>query len=503
MRRMLLIGILVAAGLAAVLASGAEGGGGPTDSYLVRAYFDNAGFLVKDEEVRVAGATVGTIDSVDVTTPGEPVFRNGKDAPGKAVVVLNITDPGFQDWRQDASCIIRPQSLLGEKYVDCKPTQPRSAASKPPPELSTIPDGEPGAGERFLPINNNGKAVDIDLVNNINRQPQADKFRLILNDLGAGLAARGKTLQQVIYRADPALKETDKVLAILAKQNRGLAQLAVDSDAILQPLARERDHIAGFINNATTAGQAAAERAQDIERGFQDFPPALQQLQPTMVQLRRFAEAATPVAADLRTGAPYLTKITKLLGPFAKAGTPALTTLGRATQQSLPDLLDSRGLINDLGTLGSKTTPGAKALKKVLVTLRKTDGRDELYKAILNLGSTVNGFDSYGHYLRAAIQINNCLDISAVVVPGCLAKWTHLPHSSASSAGASALTQPSTEAAVNANPKTAKDLLPSPIAGQLDAATDQKAQKQNAGQLGKHQQQAAKDLLGYLTGNGR
>ncbi len=411
MKRMLLIGALAAAAVAAVLASAAEGGGGPSGSYLVRAYFDSAGFLVKDEEVRIAGATVGTIDSVDVTMPGEAVYRDGKDAPGKAVVVLNITDPGFQDWRSDASCIIRPQSLLGEKYVDCKPTQPRSAATQPPPELSTIPDGQPGAGEKFLPINNNGKAVDIDLVNNIYREPEADKFRLILNDLGAGLAARGKTLQQVIYRADPALKQTDKVLAILAKQNKGLAQLTADSDTILQPLARERDHIAGFINNANTAGQAAAERAADIERGLQDYPPALQQLTPTMVQLRRFAVAATPVAADLRVGAPYLTKMTRLLGPFAKYGTPALTTLGTAAQKSLPDLLASRGLINDLGTLGSKTAPGAKALDKVLVTLRKTDGRDDLYKTILNLGETVNGYDSYGHYLRSSIEINNCVDM--------------------------------------------------------------------------------------------
>ena len=49
--------------------------------------------------------------------------------PGKAVVVMKITDPGFQDFRQDASCLIRPQSLLGEKYVDCQPTQPRAPGS--------------------------------------------------------------------------------------------------------------------------------------------------------------------------------------------------------------------------------------------------------------------------------------------------------------------------------------------------------------------------------------
>ncbi len=80
---MLLIGVRGGRRLAAVLASGAEGGGGPTGSYLVRAYFDNAGFLVKDEEVRVAGATVGTVDSVDVTMPGEAVYRERQGRAGQ------------------------------------------------------------------------------------------------------------------------------------------------------------------------------------------------------------------------------------------------------------------------------------------------------------------------------------------------------------------------------------------------------------------------------------
>ena len=492
MRRLALIATLLA-GLvvAAFLASGAEGDGGPTDSYLVRGYFDNAGFLVHDEEVRIAGATVGTIDSVDVTRPGEPVYSNGDDDPGKAVVVMKISDAGFQDWRTDASCIIRPQSLLGEKFVECKPTQPRSAVSEPPPELETIPDGETGAGQRFLPIDNNGKAVDVDLVNNIYREPEVDKFRLILNDLGAGLAARGQTLNDVIERANPALQQTDKVLKILADQNDGLAQLTLESDEILEPLAREREHIAGFINNATIAGEAAAERSADIEKGFADFPSALRELKPTMVELRRFAVAATPVAADLNAGAKSLTGITKALGPFADAGTPALISLGDATEASLPDLLASRGLINDLGTLGEKTSPGAKALDKLLSTLRQTGGREYLYKAILNLGNAFNGYDSYGHYLRSSVQINNCLDIVVAPVGGCQATWTGVGASAATAA-----TQLSGAAAANANP-TLDQIADSPYADIADLAD----QEDNAGDLGKGSARAAGDLLDYLTGD--
>src|SRR5262249_37769063 len=163
--------------------------------------------------------------------------------PGKAVIELNITDAGFQNFLQDASCTIRPQSLLGEKFIDCSPTKPRSPETQAPPPLKKIPsDAKYGAGQYFLPLENNGHIVDIDLVENINRLPYADRFRLIINELGAGLAARGKTLNAVIRRADPALKETDQVLHILAGQNHLLAKLAVDSQTVLEPLARERQH---------------------------------------------------------------------------------------------------------------------------------------------------------------------------------------------------------------------------------------------------------------------
>lgn len=427
--------VLIFAGLFAAMAlvvSGAWGGdGGDGGDYSVRAYFDNAGFVVNGEEVRIAGARVGSVEDVDVARPGEAVNEDGSEDPGKAVIVMKIDNGGFQDFLSDASCLIRPQSLLGEKYVDCEPTQPRAPGSEPPPPLEQIPDGEIGAGQYRLPLQNNGKQVDLDLINNITRQSETDRFRLIINDLGAGLAARGEDLEEVIRRADPALRETDEVLAQLAAQNKQLAQLAVDSDTILGPLARERSHLAGFIRNATIAGEASAERRNDIVLGFQRFPEALNQLQLTMVQLRRFAEAATPVATDLRIAAPGFTGATEALQPFSKAGTGALLSLGRATEAAGPDLAASSPVVRDLHTLADATTPGAKELNKVLKTLRKTNGITDLMKFILNTSNVFNGFDQFGHYLRAQILITNCVDYVTAPTTGCDAGFVAPTESSA------------------------------------------------------------------------
>ena len=91
----------------------ATAAGGSNGAYNVRAIFDDAGNLISGENVKIGGVKVGTVSSVTPTPQG------------KAAIVLNIENPGFKDFRSDASCTIRPQSLIGEKYVDCLPTQPR------------------------------------------------------------------------------------------------------------------------------------------------------------------------------------------------------------------------------------------------------------------------------------------------------------------------------------------------------------------------------------------
>ena len=120
---------------------------------------------------------------------------------------------------------MRPQSLIGERFVECTLTEQRAAGEEPPPELEQIEEGD-GEGQYLLPVERNAKAVDIDLLNNIMRQPVRERLSIILSDLGIGVAGRGEDLGVVIRRADPALKEIDEVLKILARQNDVLADLA-------------------------------------------------------------------------------------------------------------------------------------------------------------------------------------------------------------------------------------------------------------------------------------
>ncbi|MGN6258781.1 MAG: MlaD family protein [Solirubrobacterales bacterium] len=412
-RRLLLAAAVVAAIVVVVLL---VSGGGESGGYRVRAIFDNGSFMVSGEQVRVAGANVGEIESVSVSMPGETVaYRHGKpvEKPGKAIIVMKITDPGFQDFRADASCLIRPQSLIGEKFVDCRPTLPRAPGTEPPPALKQIPSGQPGAGEYLLPLGNNSTSVDPDLINDIQTLPYAQRFRLILNELGGGLAARGKDLEVLVKRANPVLRDVDRAFGILSAQRKQLAQLASDSEEILAPLSRERAHVAGFIANSGAAAEASAEKGPELEEALQKFPTFLREFRQTMVSLKSFSDAGTPLFEDFGTAAPSLTDATRTLTPFSESLTVALKSLGNAGEASGPYFAEADPVVKKAATLAKSGVVPTGELAKLLVSLEKTGGWDGLTELIYNTTASLNGFDQYGHFGRTRVTLSSCLEYSA------------------------------------------------------------------------------------------
>jgi phospholipid/cholesterol/gamma-HCH transport system substrate-binding protein len=400
-----------------------------SDGYRIRAIFDNGAFMVKDEQVRVAGANVGVIESVDVTAPGETVaYENGEavEKPGKAVIVMNITDPGFQDFRQDASCYIRPQSLIGEKFVDCRPTLPRAPGTEAPPPLTQLPEG-PGEGQYLLPLGNNGASVDPDLINNIQTLPYAQRFRLILNELGAGFAGRGEDIEVLVKRANPVLRDVDRLFGILSAQRNQLAQLAADSEEILGPLSREREHVAGFLSNAGAAAEASAEKGPELEESLQKFPTFLREFRKTMRDLKTFSDAGTPLFEDFGTATPALTDATETLTPFSEALTVSLKSLGEAGEASGSIFAEADPVIRKARDLAKSGVVPTNELARLFVNLKQTGGWDGLTELIYNSTASLNGFDQYGHFGRTRVTLSNCLEYSirrsGELESGCVARF--------------------------------------------------------------------------------
>jgi virulence factor Mce-like protein len=404
----LVLGLVCAAALS-VGAKSDQNSGGKT-YHLV---FDNAFGLTEGGDFKVAGVRAGQTKTFKVTKV------NGR---ALALVEAEVTEPGLADLRKDARCEIRPQSLIGEYFVDC---QPGTSGER-------LPDGG------RLPVDQTSSTIAIDLVNDIIRRPYRERLRLIVGELGAGLAGRPGDLSQVLRRAHPALRETSQTLQILGRQTDTIEKFIGDAHTVVGALEDRKQDVSRFVREAGQTAAISASRRQALGESFRRLPDFLAELEPYMGRLGDLTQAQTPVLRDLQSSADELDTFLTRLRPFTAEGLPAFKALGeasvvgrRAVRKTAPDVRELRLLAKD--------APGfAKPLRQLLQTIddRKrgvepdrraaasgppagdkthtTSSRDGFtgMEAIWNFfywqTLSTNAFDDVGHVLRLTALVNQC-----------------------------------------------------------------------------------------------
>jgi ABC-type transporter Mla subunit MlaD len=275
-------------------------GAGADDKRSYRAELFNAFGLVKGAELRMGGVPAGTITDLDVTEQ-------------KTALVSFEVGPEFPEFKADATCSSEPQSLIAEYFLDCQP----GTADEPL--------------ENPIPAASNTTTVQNDLVQNTLREPFKRRLQLIINEFGTALVGNADNLNAAIRSGAPALRELRKVLKILGRQNRIIAGLNSDSDAVFAQLTDRREDVVRFIDEAEDAARISSERREDLARNFDLLDDFLFELRPVMVELGNLAREQTPLLTDLRASAPGLTKLGEGLPRFNDGARVSLKALGRAS----------------------------------------------------------------------------------------------------------------------------------------------------------------------------
>jgi len=450
LRIALLIGLgvlLIAAGVWALnsLDSDQEKG-----DYQVRAMFYNAFTVIPGEQVKSAGVPIGTIASLDVEDR-------------KAAVVLDITDPAFQDFRKDAECTIRPQSLIGERFIECSLTRERAPGQPEAPPLDQIQDG-PGKGQLLLGPENTVNPIDLDLVNNTLRLPYRQRLTIILNELGTGLAGNGKAINEAVRASNPTLRQVERVLALLAEQNKALVQIAEDGDRALAPLAAKSENVADAIDAMNVTAQATAERTEPLEQGLQTLPATLREVRPTMLALSDLADQLQPVADDLERSGKDISRAIIGLGGLGEEGPEAFKELAITLDQGRDTLLTAKPVLEDAQAFSKDAEPLADNVSQLLVSLRQTGGFEYLMDAFYFTAASSNGFDEDGHYLRAQVMLNECTPYVDVPAGGtCNANFVKPASGSAAGRASSRVVGRNFDGSKAVSNKVSKAALPSAI----------------------------------------
>jgi virulence factor Mce-like protein len=402
MRRLLVIALMLAAGAAAVVASASAGSQDPQDgTYTVE--LDNAFGIVDGADVKVAGVRAGHVT-------GMRVDRRSK----RALVDFKITENGFGSLRADAFCETRPQSLIGEYFVDCRPGTSEQRL-------------KPGA---TIPVEQTASTIPLDLINNIMRRPYRERLGIILNELGAGVGGHATDIQETVRRAVPALRETDRVLAILAEQNQVLGNLTRDADAVIGDLADNRKDVGRFVTETRQTAAASAERRAEIAASLRRLPTFLAELEPTMAQLGEAADAQSPALADLNQSAGQLATLFEQLPDFADSSRTGIKSLAELSQDGRPALRASKPTIAELNRFSTKAPELSNNLAIVLKDLddrdravekdpRSPDGKgytgfEALLQYVYDQTMAINTFDSNGYMLKVNLFLSECSDYQSL-----------------------------------------------------------------------------------------
>jgi ABC-type transporter Mla subunit MlaD len=416
MRRLLSTLAVVAAAVAGMGVAGVGGGDGVLKRYDVE--FDNAFGLVEGGDLQIGGVTAGKLKR----------FRLHRDGRSYTTIAeVEVTEPGFASLRSDARCDVRQQSLIGEYFIDC------DIGSKGKPEV-------PDSG--LIPRERTSSTVPPDLLNTVMRRPYRERFRLIINELGTGLAGRPDELNEVIRRAHPALRETSETLTILRRQNRDIRDFIHAADEVSRNVEPKREFVARWAEESADTAEIQASRSERLARYWNRLPDFLSELEPTMAELGATAEQQIPTLRKLGRAAPELDAFLRAAQPFARSSRGSIDDLGEAAGAGRSAIRESRQEIRTLRSLSPLAPRLAKPLRQFLQAIddrrRSTEhdpvaervappkpdktayrsgqgftGMEALWNYLYYQTLAINAFDQFGHLLRIVLLARPCGPYSA------------------------------------------------------------------------------------------
>ena len=390
MTRRLFLSVL---GLAAIVALALVSTGATPGKkvYEVDAIFDNASFLIPGQDVKIGGAQVGSVKEVSLT-------------PDRRARVTMEVEEGFGPFRENAECSIRPQSLIGEKFVQCDPGSPEQK------ELA-----KRGGARPTVPVAKTHSPVDIDLVFSALRRPIRERLTILLNELGTGLAGRPEELNASIRRANPALQQARRTLEILSSERQTLGRLIDESDRVVGELAERRSEVRDFISNANDVTTTVADKRDRVDLAVRRLPPLLDELEPTARELTGLAREGRPLVRELGAAAPAVRTLLADFDPLADATRPTLKRLSVLSRTG-------RRAVREAGPVADALRPVANQLPTVVPMVR--DLTDSLVKQDVA--------ELFGRYVYFAAASSARFDRFSHILPsyqisGTCATWAETP----------------------------------------------------------------------------
>lgn len=207
-----------------------------SNEFALSAEFSSANGLVPQAEVRVSGVHVGSVTSI------------GDSKDGDALVRMAL-QPGIQ-LREDTRAVIRPKTLLGEKFVELVRKQGST-------------QGYLSSGA-LIPKSQTGQAIEIDDILNAmdapTRQAMSESFR----QLGIALDGRQQDIAAALSPLDSTMTNLRPLARVGESRQQELDRILTNLNTIMQALADEQEQLGRLVASGDTVMSAIASRDQAL-----------------------------------------------------------------------------------------------------------------------------------------------------------------------------------------------------------------------------------------------
>jgi phospholipid/cholesterol/gamma-HCH transport system substrate-binding protein len=370
-------GVAVAAlALAVVLVAVLLLRGGGTHEYDL--VFQNAGQLVKDDDVQVGGRRIGSVRKITLTDDN------------RARVHVEIQEP-YAPLRDGTKAVIRLTSLSGiaNRYIALTPA-PNSA--------KRLDDGA------TLAAGSTTDVVDLDQVFNA-LDPKARKdLQGVIHGFAAQYQGRAQEAGRSAEYFNPFLSTSRRLVNQLTEDEGALTDFLVNSSRAVTAVAERRDDLADLVGNTNATAAAIGQENVALARALDLLPTTLRRANTTFVNLRATLDDLDVLVAESKPATRRLAPFLRELRPLVAAARPTIRDLRTLVTRSGPDndLLDATRKLPELQRVASPTfAHSTQALRKsqpVLEFIRPYV--PDLTGWFRDFGQTTANYDANGHFAR-------------------------------------------------------------------------------------------------------
>jgi phospholipid/cholesterol/gamma-HCH transport system substrate-binding protein len=346
--------------------------------------FQNAGQLVKGDDVQVGGRRVGSVRSIELTNDNQ------------AAIKIKVEEP-YAPLHEGTKAVIRLTSLSGiaNRYV---------GLTLGPNNDRKLDDGATLATDSTTTVVNLDQIFDA-----LDAKTRGD-LQGVIKGFARQYQDKGPEVGQSAKYFNPLLS-TSRVLANQLTEDEGaLTRFLVNSSEAVTAIAERRSDLADLVGNANqTAGAIAAENVA-FSRALQLLPTTLRRANTTFVNLRATLDDLDVLVAASKPATKKLAPFLRELRPLVHDARPTIHDLRLLVRRSGPnnDLVEAT---RKMPALQRVATPafrnGTRALVKaqpVLDFIRPYT--PEFVGWLRDFGQGASNYDANGHFARIQPMFN-------------------------------------------------------------------------------------------------